>query len=643
MIGLGTGIDKTTLMVDDIDEAIAIFRDTLGFSIRGEASPGSFPGAIQKGISLGDLSSFQLLSKKDSVVLDSTIPFLRKQELNGSGFFALSSSAVDSVYRDLSVLGMKLDTVKAYRGSSEPVEGWSWETGDVSNKSLDFNADSPPAFLPRFEQQLGSEYNEVQDDWKTYYVYTRMFNKHANGVVGTSAVKIAVKDLDSISKYYDTMGFEPLFRNDSIVKYSVFRHQELHLVTAAQDSSAKDYLDERNDGLYAVEFDVENLDSTYTFFKKELPESALRKTGDRLIVGASYAFGLQLEFVQEPDYQAEMAKKLTPKDSLDPLAVEHASGLYTKYCALCHGADREGYAADNAPSLKSESLLGSSKNNNFMRYTIQFGRANTAMAGYINSQGGPLEYIEVELLLEYLYQAAGVDKPIELSREPIAGDIAQGAELYAKNCAVCHGGKGEGVSAPALANPMLLATATDHFLRYAIAEGRDGTPMLAFKDSLSETNIDDITAFLRSRAAGWDVPQRLDSIVVPKPEAYVLNPDSIAPEFTLRDDKFVSAEQVNEALLAGKRMIILDARSEVAWRQMHIPGAIPVPYYSEPDEFIEDIPNDGTQIVIYCACPHAASKRVLNTLRRYNYKNTAIIDEGVLVWAQMGFPVRSGS
>ena len=47
-------------------------------------------------------------------------------------------------------------------------------------------------------------------------------------------------------------------------------------------------------------------------------------------------------------------------------------------------------------------------------------------------------------------------------------------------------------------------------------------------------------------------------------------------------------------------------------------------------------------IVVYCACPHAASQRVVNTLNREGFQNTAIMDEGILVWAQMGFPVQHG-
>ena len=65
-------------------------------------------------------------------------------------------------------------------------------------------------------------------------------------------------------------------------------------------------------------------------------------------------------------------------------------------------------------------------------------------------------------------------------------------------------------------------------------------------------------------------------------------------------------------------------------------------YYEEPEEFVNDLPKDDTWIVVYCACPHAASQRVVNTLKRYGYKNTAIIDEGVLVWAQLGYPVNHG-
>lgn len=644
LFGQGIGITSATLMVNDIEATVEYFKDTLGFSVRRGAEPGVFDGSLTTSIAFGDMSAFELLSVDDS--LQNSVPgFINTFLASGEGIrlFALSSSSVDSTFMGLTASGYQVDSVQSYRSNAKPPEGWSRDDGDPTRRSLDFNADAPPAHLPRFIENVGFNYPVVNDDWRTYYIYRRAFNEHPNGVVGISAIRTVVRDLNAAHKEFKKMGFEVLEQTETTARYQLFRNQELHVVASLDNQALNDFLTRRGEGVFALRFEVTDLDSTYQYLKNELPSAALTQTSENLTVLPEYAFGVQLEFVQEPDDQGLMAKKLNPFEKpLDSLAIAHAGELYTKYCALCHGENREGYAADNAPSLRSHSLLASSMNTNFLRYTIQYGRANTAMAGYLDTQGGPMEYIEIELLLQYLYEMAKVEDPEVISREPVYGDISLGAAVYEENCSVCHGENGEGVTAPALGNPMLLATATDHFLRYAIAEGRDGTPMVAFKDSLSNEQIDNVTAFLRSRASGWDIPEP-DTVSVPTPEEYVLNPDNEIPVFNLRDGRFVSSVQVNQALQDNKRMIIMDARSEVAWRQMHIPGSFPVPYYEDPETFIHDIPNDGTPIVIYCACPHAASGRVQSTLRRHGFANTAIIDEGILVWAQMGFPVRNGS
>jgi mono/diheme cytochrome c family protein len=65
--------------------------------------------------------------------------------------------------------------------------------------------------------------------------------------------------------------------------------------------------------------------------------------------------------------------------------------MYAKYCALCHGKDREGHAADHAPSLRSKSLMETTQQPrsayNFLHHTISYGRAGTAMAAYAKDQG----------------------------------------------------------------------------------------------------------------------------------------------------------------------------------------------------------------------------------------------------------------
>jgi rhodanese-related sulfurtransferase len=55
------------------------------------------------------------------------------------------------------------------------------------------------------------------------------------------------------------------------------------------------------------------------------------------------------------------------------------------------------------------------------------------------------------------------------------------------------------------------------------------------------------------------------------------------------------------------------------------------------------IPRDGTPIVAYCACPHAASGRVVDALQAAGIDSARILDEGVLVWAGRGHPLELGA
>lgn len=345
-----------------------------------------------------------------------------------------------------------------------------------------------------------------------------------------------------------------------------------------------------------------------------------------LLLGAAFLFAGVVE-AQSPD-------------SLEPEASAEAAANYQRYCALCHGDERQGYAADNAPSLRSHSLIASG-GPGYLYSATHYGRPGTAMAAYGSEFGGPLAQPDLINIVRWLVEESGVQEFLSLSRDPVKGDIGLGAELYQRECASCHGTEGEGVNAPALAHPMFLSSASDAFIRYAIAEGRENTPMHGFKENLDDDQLDALTAFLRSRASGWNAP-KVALRSPPGVDEYVLNPDGETPDFELRDGRFVAAEAVERALRQGRRMVLLDARAMSDWQRAHIPGAVPFPYYSEPEQFIDDMPDDGTWIIVYCACPHAASGRVVDTLREHDIPNTAIIDEGVIVWTQRGYPIEAG-
>ncbi|MHB1094209.1 c-type cytochrome [Thiobacillus sp.] len=76
-----------------------------------------------------------------------------------------------------------------------------------------------------------------------------------------------------------------------------------------------------------------------------------------------------------------------------------------------------------------------------------------------------------------------------------------GARLFARNCAACHGEKGSGGIGVPLALPSFQASVSDDYLRKTIHLGRPGRVMPAFS-SLKEDEIDAIVGYVRSWNSG---------------------------------------------------------------------------------------------------------------------------------------------
>ena len=100
----------------------------------------------------------------------------------------------------------------------------------------------------------------------------------------------------------------------------------------------------------------------------------------------------------------------------------------------------------------------------------------------------------------------GCDEPTEADPKPVDTPIPpeklveEGAKLYAVNCIGCHGAEGEGRvgMGPRLASESFLAAASDDMIHATIAKGRVGTTMAAWGNMLPPTQVDALTAYVRS-------------------------------------------------------------------------------------------------------------------------------------------------
>jgi cbb3-type cytochrome c oxidase subunit III len=314
---------------------------------------------------------------------------------------------------------------------------------------------------------------------------------------------------------------------------------------------------------------------------------------------------------------------------------QRGSVLYEQYCQPCHGGDRSGYAADNAPSLISPTFRNTA-DDAFLRAAIDRGRAGTAMAGYGQRFGGPLTPVDIDALIAYL---RGGTAPTPLVRRRPSGNAANGEQVYQTHCQNCHGTSEQRGRAVHLANPMFLETASDAFLRTAIQEGRPGTSMEAWHTKLSPDEIEDVIVYIRSLARPVPPPPALaDGGLPPIPEGpVVINTDGAPADFTLREDRYISVADLFKAYEAQRRLVIIDARPASDYLRLHIAGAISVPHFQL--QGLDKVPNDGTWVVAYCACPHHLSGVIFDELRKRGYAHTAILDEGIFAWQQAGHPV----
>ncbi len=314
--------------------------------------------------------------------------------------------------------------------------------------------------------------------------------------------------------------------------------------------------------------------------------------------------------------------------------------LYGRMCAVCHGREGQGYAADAAPALANPSFLAS-VSDEFLRSAIGNGRSGTTMSAWARSRGGPLGAGEVDALVATIHEWR--DGPrATLDERPLSGDVGRGADVFARECVRCHGALGTGGPNLHIGNYDLLSGASNGFLRYAIRGGRPGTAMPGFEATLGERGIEDIVALMRSwQAAGAATPHPAPPHPPPLPLGPVpLNPRGPEPVGFRTTPLTTPADAIKGQLDRGARMAILDARTPSDYLNDHIAGAVSVPFY-DPEPYVAQLPRDAW-LVCYCSCPHAESGTLAQKLAAKGFTKVTVLDEGLGVWKAKKYPTKGG-
>jgi mono/diheme cytochrome c family protein len=189
-------------------------------------------------------------------------------------------------------------------------------------------------------------------------------------------------------------------------------------------------------------------------------------------------------------------------------AVLAATDRYAENCAVCHGAAGEGIG-DNPP-MNSEAVRLMSETD--LTRVIARGRDNTLMAAWAAEEGGIFTNPQITEFVTLIQQVnwefvdarvaeLGLTPPevieMEISEEVLASvaslpggeTLSNGLQVYAENCAACHGANGAGtVIAPALDSADLRATDRTELLDL-VNTGVPGTMMAGWKNMLVSEEI----------------------------------------------------------------------------------------------------------------------------------------------------------
>jgi cytochrome c oxidase cbb3-type subunit 3/ubiquinol-cytochrome c reductase cytochrome c subunit len=221
-----------------------------------------------------------------------------------------------------------------------------------------------------------------------------------------------------------------------------------------------------------------------------------------------------------------------PKEADRPAPADQVKSFDTLYgarCAGCHGIDGK---LGPAPSLNDPVFLAIVPDAE-LRHVIAEGRAVSAtqrspMPGFALARGGPLTDAQVQVLADGIKKRWGRAAPGEAPPPYVTpqgtwiGNLDEGARVFARACAGCHGRQGQGGehggrSVGAINDPAFLALISNTALRRTVITGRPDLGMPAYNGTdgrtddfrpLTSAQIDDLLALLASWRQGGPAGDR---------------------------------------------------------------------------------------------------------------------------------------
>jgi cytochrome c oxidase cbb3-type subunit 3 len=244
------------------------------------------------------------------------------------------------------------------------------------------------------------------------------------------------------------------------------------------------------------------------------------------------------ELAREPIFEKIAASditKLPANPELMRQAVAGGAAAFKVNCVQCHGAGAAGYEEYGYPNLNDDDWIWGgelSELETTLIHGIRWEGSDETRMNYMPAFGDIFDKKQLGAVADHVLSLSGKAQP-----------NSEGAQLYADNCAACHGDNGAGnqdMGAPALNDAIWLYGDEPSQVRSQIAYPRHGV-MPGWRDRLDPVTIKMLAVYVHSRGGGEYAGDATDEVApdieAPQIEGSAIEGDvAAAPESAENDN-----------------------------------------------------------------------------------------------------------
>ena len=199
------------------------------------------------------------------------------------------------------------------------------------------------------------------------------------------------------------------------------------------------------------------------------------------------------------EINAKTVEQILADEKLRTFAAAAGAAAFKVNCVQCHGSGAQG--SPGYPNLNDDEWLWGGKPEDIRKtiaHGVRFAEDKDTRMSEMPAFGGMLEPKQITQVASYVVSLSGK------AGDATAADLSAGKEIFAQNCAACHGADGKGnreMGAPNLTDAIWFYGSTPEAIATQIRAPKHGV-MPAWSARLGDVTVKELAVYVHSLGGG---------------------------------------------------------------------------------------------------------------------------------------------